>query len=84
LNKQILVVHGGLFSKDGVTIEDVKKRDRFKEIPESGLMSELLWSDPCKENERRISKRGVGMSFGPDVAKKFLDENKLNFISKIS
>ncbi len=80
LNKQVLVVHGGLFSKDGVTIEEVKKIDRFREIPESGLMSELLWSDPCKENGRRTSKRGVGMSFGPDVAKKFLDENKLNLL----
>ena len=80
LNKQVLVVHGGLFSKDGVTIEEVKKIDRFREIPESGLMSELLWSDPCKENGRQPSKRGVGMSFGPDVAKKFLEENKLNLL----
>ena len=80
LNKQVLVVHGGLFSKDGVTIDEVKKIDRFKEIPESGLMSELLWSDPCKENGRQPSKRGVGMSFGPDVAKKFLEENKLNLL----
>ena len=80
LNKQVLVVHGGLFSKDGVTIEEIKKIDRFKEIPESGLMSELLWSDPCKENGRQPSKRGVGMSFGPDVAKKFLEENNLNLL----
>ena len=55
LNKQVLVVHGGLFSKDGVTIDELKKIDRFKEIPESGLMSELLWSDPCKENGRQPS-----------------------------
>ena len=80
LNKQVLVVHGGLFSKDGVTIEDIKKIDRFKEIPESGLMSELLWSDPCKENGRIPSKRGVGMSFGPDVAHKFLTENNLKLL----
>ena len=80
LNKQILVVHGGLFSKDGVTIDEIKKIDRFREIPESGLMSELLWSDPCKENGRIPSKRGVGMSFGPDVAKKFLDENNLKML----
>ena len=80
LNKQVLVVHGGLFSRDGVTIDEIKKIDRFVEIPESGLMSELLWSDPCKENGRLPSKRGVGMSFGPDVAKKFLDENHLDLL----
>ena len=80
LNKQVLVVHGGLFSQDGVTIDQIKKIDRFREIPESGLMSELLWSDPCKENGRIPSKRGVGMSFGPDVAKKFLEDNKLELL----
>ena len=80
LNKQILVVHGGLFSKDGVTIDEIKKIDRFREIPESGLMSELLWSDPCKEKGRMPSKRGVGMSFGPDVAAKFLEENNLKLL----
>ena len=80
LNKQILVVHGGLFSKDGVTIDEIKKIDRFREIPESGLMSEILWSDPCKEKGRIPSKRGVGMSFGPDVAAKFLEENNLKLL----
>ena len=80
LNKEVLVVHGGLFSKDGVKIEEVKKIDRFKEIPESGLMSELLWSDPCKEKGRMPSKRGVGMSFGPDVAERFLKENNLKLL----
>ena len=80
LNKQILVVHGGLFSKDGVTIDEIKKIDRFREIPESGLMSEILWSDPCKEKGRMPSKRGVGMSFGPDIAAKFLEENNLKLL----
>ena len=80
LNKEILVVHGGLFSKDGVTIDEVKKIDRFREIPESGLMSEILWSDPCKENGRMPSKRGLGMSFGPDIAEKFLNENNLKLL----
>ena len=80
LNKKILVVHGGLFSKDGVTIDEIKKIDRFREIPESGLMSELLWSDPCKEKGRLPSKRGVGMSFGPDVAERFLKENNLELL----
>ena len=80
LNKKVLVVHGGLFSKDGVTIDQIKEIDRFKEIPESGLMSELLWSDPCRENGRIPSKRGVGMSFGPDVALKFLKDNNLELL----
>lgn len=43
----------------------------------SGLMCELLWSDPQPQLGRGPSKRGVGLSFGADVTKKFLEENNL-------
>ena len=73
-----MVCHGGLFSQDGVKLEDIKKIDRHREPPESGLMCELLWSDPHPQNGRHPSKRGVGIGFGPDVSHKFLDDNKLS------
>jgi len=69
------VVHGGLFSKDGVTIEDIQAINRFREPPSMGIMCEILWSDPTKELGRHPSKRGCGVGFGPDIAKKFLEEN---------
>ena len=77
INKEILVVHGGLFSKDGVTLNDIRKIKRFREVPESGIMCELLWSDPSSINGRHPSNRGVAITFGPDVAKNFLKNNKL-------
>lgn len=77
LNKKVMVTHGGLFSKDGVKLSDIRKIDRIREPPESGLMTELLWSDPSSINGRQPSKRGVGTTFGPDVAHRFLDENGL-------
>lgn len=40
-------------------------------------MCELLWSDPQPFPGRGPSKRGVGLSFGKDVTKKFLQENNL-------
>lgn len=40
-------------------------------------MCELLWSDPHPHPGRGPSKRGVGLSFGPDVTKSFLQENNL-------
>lgn len=43
----------------------------------SGLMCELLWSDPQPQPGRGPSKRGVGLSFGADVTKRFLQENNL-------
>jgi serine/threonine-protein phosphatase 5 len=69
LNKKVLVVHGGIFSQDGITLDQIKSVDRFREPPEKGIMCEILWADPCK--------RGVGLSFGPDIAKQFLELNKL-------
>ena len=77
INKEILVVHGGLFSKDDVTLDDIRKIKRFREVPESGIMCELLWSDPSPINGRRPSNRGVAITFGPDVVKNFLKKNKL-------
>eukprot|EP01017_Pseudomicrothorax_dubius_P031151 TRINITY_DN394_c0_g2_i2.p1 TRINITY_DN394_c0_g2~~TRINITY_DN394_c0_g2_i2.p1 ORF type:complete len:490 (-),score=97.11 TRINITY_DN394_c0_g2_i2:61-1530(-) len=80
LNRKVLVLHGGLFSIDGVTLDDIRKINRVQEPPESGLMCEMLWSDPTKENGRHPSKRGVGVGFGPDVAKRFLDQNNLSLL----
>lgn len=36
LNGKIFVVHGGLFSVDGVKLSDIKSIDRFCEPPEEG------------------------------------------------
>jgi len=80
LNNKVLVVHGGLFSEDNVTIDDIRKLDRNMEPPDSGLMSELLWSDPQPFPGRAPSKRGVGLAFGPDVTEKFLKLNNLSLI----
>ena len=45
-----------------------------------GIMCELLWSDPQPQCGRSQSKRGVGTQFGPDVTKRFLQKNKLDYI----
>ncbi|XP_022944343.1 serine/threonine-protein phosphatase 5-like [Cucurbita moschata] len=80
LNKKVFVVHGGLFSDDGVQLSDIRAINRFREPPEEGLMSELLWSDPQPYLGRGPSKRGVGLSFGEDVTKKFLQDNNLDLL----
>lgn len=80
LNNRVLVVHGGLFSTDGVTLDDIRKIDRRQEPPDSGMMSELLWSDPQPMPGRAPSKRGVGVGFGPDVTERFLSSNGLELL----
>eukprot|EP00982_Pelagococcus_subviridis_P015959 31440-Pelagococcus_subviridis.AAC.19 len=80
LGKKVFIVHGGLFSKDGVKVEDLKSIDRFHEPPDEGPFCEMLWSDPCCEPGRYPSKRGIGIAFGPDVTKKFIIENNLELV----
>lgn len=73
-------MHGGLFKDDNVSLDDIRKLYRIRQPPEEGLMCDLLWSDPQYINGRSESKRGVGIQFGPDITRKFLEFNKLDFI----
>ncbi|KAG5518309.1 hypothetical protein PMAC_003105 [Pneumocystis sp. 'macacae'] len=77
-----LVLHGGLFSDDNVTLDDIKKIDRIskRQPGNTGLMMEILWTDPQPLPGRGPSKRGVGLQFGPDVTKKFIETNNLKAI----
>ena len=80
LNNEILIIHGGLFSKDGVTLNELKQINRFRDIPLEGLMCELLWNDPHDLNGTMPSQRGAGVYFGPDITEKFLRENNLKLL----
>ena len=80
INDKVFIVHGGLFSEDNVTIADINALNRFREPPESGIMSDILWSDPQILPGRAPNKRGVGQAFGPDITKKFLDLNNLELL----
>ena len=77
---QVLVMHGGLFSKDDITLDAIKATERNRQPPEEGIMCELLWSDPQPMYGRSPSKRGVGCQFGPDVTRRFLENNSLEYI----
>lgn len=80
IDKKVFVVHGGLFSKDDVTLDDIRKVNRDQEPPDQGLMTEMLWSDPQPGMGRMPSKRGVGVAFGKDVTENFLDTNDLKLV----
>jgi serine/threonine-protein phosphatase 5 len=80
INRKVFVVHGGLFSKDNVTLADIRKVNRVQEPPDEGLMTEMLWSDPQPGTGRIASKRGVGVAFGKDVTENFLKTNDLKLV----
>ncbi|GFE53728.1 serine threonine phosphatase [Babesia ovis] len=84
IEKRIVVVHGGLFRHDGVTIDVISKVNRKRPCPaapdsfENSIMFDILWSDPQNKEGRGVSNRGVDcIKFGPDVTAAFLDHNKL-------
>lgn len=82
IGTKYLVLHGGLFSDDNVTLDDIRKLDRHaqRQPGQSGVMMEMLWADPQPEPGRGPSKRGVGMQFGPDVTKRFCEKNGLSAV----
>ena len=43
-------------------------------------MCDILWSDPTNVDGRLPSKRGTSIMFGPDVSKRFLDNNGLDLL----
>ena len=80
IGEKVLVVHGGLFQQPGVKLDDIRRVPRNREPPEQGIMSDIMWSDPQPFPGRGPSKRGVGLSFGPDVTAEFLDDNGLELL----
>lgn len=82
VQEKYLVLHGGLFSDDKVKLDDLRNinRHKKKQPGHEGLMMEMLWTDPQTAPGRGPSKRGVGLQFGPDITKRFCDNNNLTAI----
>ena len=62
---QIFGTHGGL-SPTIKSLDDIRKLDRFQEVPNEGSICDLLWSDPDERNFgfRLNLDRGAGHLFG--------------------
>lgn len=82
IGDKYLVLHGGLFSDDKISLDDIRKLNRHnqRQPGQAGLMMEMLWTDPQPEPGRGPSKRGVGLQFGPDITKRFCENNGLEAI----
>ncbi|EGD78727.1 serine/threonine-protein phosphatase 5 [Salpingoeca rosetta] len=80
IDNKIFCVHGGLFSEDGVKVDQLRTIKRNCQPPDHGLMCEMLWSDPQPMPGRAPSLRGVGTRFGPDITAAFLDDNDLKLV----
>jgi len=82
VDDKILCMHGGL-SPELKSFEQIRRFLRPTDVPDTGLLCDLLWSDP----EQRITgwgenDRGVSYTFGPDVVTKFLARHDLDLICR--
>ena len=82
IDDKIFLVHGGL-SPELKNIDDIKKIMRPTDVPEEGLLCDLLWSDP--ENSTKDwgeNDRGVSVTFNVKVLEKFLEKNDLDLLCR--
>ena len=80
IDDKILCMHGGL-SPDLKSIQNIQERSRPTDIPDTGLLCDLLWSDPDKEaTDYDENDRGVSVIFGEKVVLDFNKKNDLDLI----
>ena len=80
--EKIFCMHGGL-SPEMRSMEQVRQAKRPTDIPDTGLLCDLLWADPDKDiNGWCENDRGVSFCFGPDVVANFLDTHDLDLVCR--
>lgn len=82
VDEKIFCCHGGL-SPDLQSMENIRRIMRPTDVPDQGLLCDLLWSDPDKEITRwGENDRGVSYTFGTEVVHKFLQKNDFDLICR--
>ncbi|XP_042516219.1 serine/threonine-protein phosphatase PP1-like [Macadamia integrifolia] len=82
IDEKILCMHGGI-SPEMDNYNQINNISRPTEIPDNGLLCDLLWSDPNSNIEGwSESDRGVSCMFGADRVDEFLDKNDLDLICR--
>lgn len=79
---KIFCVHGGL-SPSLTHMDDIRHIARPTDVPEYGLLNDLLWSDPADmETDWEANERGVSYCFGKKVIMEFLQRHDFDLVCR--
>ena len=82
IDDKILCMHGGL-SPEMESLDQIKAIERPVDVPDQGLLCDLLWADPDREIRGwGENDRGVSYTFGPDKVAEFLKKHDLDLICR--
>ena len=83
INNKIFCVHGGI-SPHLNKLDDISKIHRFGSIPDSGLLCDLMWSDPTlvAVDNWGTNTRGISCTYNGEAVEKFLKRNKLQLVCR--
>merc|ERR1711862_833769 len=77
-------MHGGLSDEmfsSTMVLANVNDIRRPADVPDSGLICDLLWSDPAPGATGFMpNDRGVSVSFGADVVRAFLQKEDMDLV----
>jgi len=80
IDEKIVCMHGGL-SPQLKSFEQIRRAMRPTDIPDSGLLCDLLWSDPDKNiSEWGDNDRGISYTFGSNIVSNFLKKHDMDLI----
>jgi len=82
IDNKIFCMHGGL-SPELSSLEQIRRIIRPTDVPDTGLLCDLLWSDPDKDVQGwGENERGVSYVFGPEIVSVFLKKHDLDLVCR--
>lgn len=79
---KIFCVHGGL-SPSLSHMDDIRQIARPTDVPDYGLLNDLLWSDPAEmDQDWESNERGVSYCFGKKVIVDFLARHDFDLVCR--
>jgi serine/threonine-protein phosphatase PP1 catalytic subunit len=82
VEERILCMHGGI-SPELNSLEQIHKILRPTDVPDAGLICDLLWADPDVDTTGwGQNDRGVSWTFGQEVVEKFCRVHDLDLIAR--